>query len=57
LAIVAKRISDDPVVLFEGPRSVGKSTLLKEVTEESGGRILSSHQFVDTRRTDPDRPN
>ncbi len=40
LAIVVERMSDDPVVLLEGPRSVGKSTLLKEVTEESGGRLI-----------------
>lgn len=39
-AIVLERMADDPVVLLEGPRSVGKSTLLKEVTAACGGRLL-----------------
>jgi predicted AAA+ superfamily ATPase len=33
-------MADDPVVLLEGPRTVGKSTLLKEVTTACGGRLL-----------------
>ncbi|MGK2959006.1 MAG: ATP-binding protein [Acidimicrobiales bacterium] len=40
LTIVLERMADDPVVLLEGPRSVGKSTLLKEVTAACGGRLL-----------------
>ena len=31
---------DDPAVLLEGPRSVGKSTLLRPIAETRGGRIL-----------------
>jgi len=31
---------DDPVVLLEGPRSVGKSTLLRQIAEVRDGRIL-----------------
>ena len=31
---------DDPVVLLEGPRSVGKSTLLREIAEKRRGRVL-----------------
>lgn len=40
LPIVLDRMIDDPVVLIEGPRSVGKSTLLKEVALACGGRVL-----------------
>jgi predicted AAA+ superfamily ATPase len=28
LAVATARVQDDPVLLLEGPRSVGKSTLL-----------------------------
>lgn len=31
---------DDPVVLLEGPRSVGKSTLLRQIAEHQEGRVL-----------------
>lgn len=31
---------DDPVVLLEGPRSVGKSTLLQAIAAERGARVL-----------------
>lgn len=31
---------DDPVVVLEGPRSVGKSTLLRQIAESRDGRIL-----------------
>lgn len=31
---------DDPVVLLEGPRSVGKSTLLRQIAASRDGRIL-----------------
>ena len=30
-----------PVLLLEGPRSVGKSTLLRQVADSSGGRLVS----------------
>lgn len=40
LSIALDRMRDDPVVLLEGPRSVGKSTLLHEIAAASGGRIL-----------------
>ena len=40
LPIVLERMADDPVVLLEGARSVGKSTLLKEVAAACGGRLL-----------------
>lgn len=40
LAIVLDRMTDDPVVLLEGPRAVGKSTLLREVAQSCGGRLL-----------------
>ena len=31
---------DDPVLLLEGPRSVGKSTLLRELAQRAGGMVV-----------------
>lgn len=33
-------MEDDPVLLLEGPRSVGKSTLLRQIAEEVGGELV-----------------
>lgn len=33
-------MKDDPVVLLEGPRSVGKSTLLREIAAETGAEVI-----------------
>lgn len=35
LPMVLDRMADDPVVLIEGPRTVGKSTLPKAVNSEA----------------------
>ena len=40
LAVATERLQDDPVVLLEGPRSVGKSTLLQELAETMGAALL-----------------
>ena len=40
LPLVLERMVDDPVVLLEGPRSVGKSTLLLAVAAERGARMI-----------------
>lgn len=40
LAVAMERMADDPVLLLEGPRSVGKSTLLREIADLRGARIL-----------------
>ena len=40
LAVALERMADDPVLLLEGPRSVGKSTLLREIAGLRGARIL-----------------
>jgi len=40
LPIALERMADDPVVLLEGPRSVGKSTLLREVAANCGATLL-----------------
>ncbi|MDE3094018.1 MAG: ATP-binding protein [Acidobacteriota bacterium] len=34
------RMHDAPVLLLEGPRSVGKSTLLREIASACGGRLV-----------------
>lgn len=39
-AVALERMADDPVLLLEGPRSVGKSTLLREIANLRGARIL-----------------
>ncbi len=46
---------DDPVVLIEGPRSVGKSTLLRQIAAQRDGRILDLDDpaTLDAVRTDP----
>jgi len=33
-------MEDDPVLLLEGPRAVGKSTLLRQIAEETGSEIV-----------------
>ncbi|MDP1821536.1 MAG: ATP-binding protein [Acidimicrobiales bacterium] len=38
--VAVERLRDDPVVLLEGPRSVGKSTLLQELAETMGAVVL-----------------
>ncbi|MCY4493208.1 MAG: AAA family ATPase, partial [Acidimicrobiaceae bacterium] len=38
--IARQRITESPVVLLQGPRSVGKSTLLRALAEEHGGRVV-----------------
>jgi len=38
--VAAERLRDDPVVLLEGPRSVGKSTLLRELAQAMGAELL-----------------
>lgn len=38
--VAAERLRDDPVVLLEGPRSVGKSTLLQELAQAMGAELL-----------------
>lgn len=46
---------DDSVVLLEGPRSVGKSTLLRQIAAQRDGRILDLDDpaTLDAVRTDP----
>lgn len=38
--IARSRLADDPVVLLEGPRSVGKSTLLRDLAATVGAIVL-----------------
>jgi len=40
LDVVLDRMRDEPVVLLEGPRSVGKSTVLQTVARQRGGEVL-----------------
>lgn len=38
--LAAARLLDDPVVLLEGPRSVGKSTVLRSIAAAASARVL-----------------
>ena len=40
LGVALDRMSDEPVVLLEGPRTVGKSTALRALARRAGGEIL-----------------
>jgi len=40
LAVALSWMHDDPVLLLEGPRSVGKSTLLKQIAELHGAVVV-----------------
>jgi predicted AAA+ superfamily ATPase len=40
MPVALDRLLDDPVLLLEGPRSVGKSTLLTTINAQLGGRLL-----------------
>ena len=40
LPIATERMLDDPVVLIEGPRTVGKSTLLRAIAQEAGAVVV-----------------
>lgn len=55
LSTALEHMLDDPVVLLEGPRSVGKSTLLREIALERRGRVLDLDDAatLDAIRADP----
>ena len=40
LDVTLNRMRDEPVVLLEGPRSVGKSTVLQAIARQVGGEVL-----------------
>ena len=40
MEVVHRQIATWPVVILEGPRTVGKSTLLREIAKSSGVRIV-----------------
>ena len=48
LDVALERVQESPVVLLEGPRAVGKSTLLQQIADRFGGRVLDLDD-VDTR--------
>lgn len=38
--VALERFQDEPVLLIQGPRSVGKSTLLRQLAEQLGGELV-----------------
>ncbi|CAM5472605.1 ATP-binding protein [Leifsonia shinshuensis] len=40
LQVARQRLTEDPVVLLEGPRSVGKSTALRELAAAAGSTVI-----------------
>ncbi|MDR1265573.1 MAG: ATP-binding protein [Propionibacteriaceae bacterium] len=40
LDVAAERMRDEPVILLEGPRAVGKSTLLRQLAGRLGGTVV-----------------
>lgn len=40
LPVVIERMRDEPVILLQGPRTVGKSTLLREIARRVGAEVL-----------------
>ena len=40
LDVAVERMGDEPVVLLEGPRAVGKSTLLRQIAARRGGTVI-----------------
>jgi hypothetical protein len=40
LSVVAQRLEDEPVLALQGPRAVGKSTLLAELAEARGAKVI-----------------
>lgn len=47
-AVALERFRESPVLLLEGPRAVGKSTLLRQLAAEIGGQVLDLDD-LDTR--------
>lgn len=39
-SLIADRLREEPAVLLEGPRSVGKSTLLRQISARSGSNVI-----------------
>jgi len=40
LALVEERLAEEPVILLEGPRTVGKSTLMREIASARGVSVI-----------------
>ena len=56
LPIAIERCEESPVVLLEGPRTVGKSTLLRTMAERLGGRFSTSTTLLSARPWHATRP-
>jgi MoxR-like ATPase len=56
--VVETRLAEEPVVILNGPRTVGKSTLLRELARHLGLTVIDCDDLA-TRaavRSDPARP-
>jgi predicted AAA+ superfamily ATPase len=56
LPVIAERMREEPVVLLQGPRSVGKSTLLRQIAARVGGTLIDLDDLP-TRRAAEDDPS
>ncbi|MCL2848685.1 MAG: ATP-binding protein [Micrococcales bacterium] len=55
LAVTLERLREEPVLLLQGPRTVGKSTLLKQIAAEIGASLVDADDAatLEALRDDP----
>ena len=53
--VVEARLAEEPVVVLNGPRTVGKSTLLSALARHLGRAVIDCDDLPRERRCDPIR--
>ena len=54
--VVEARLTEEPVVVLNGPRTVGKSTMLSELARRLGRTVIDCDDLLSERRCDRIRP-